>query len=261
MKPVFDEARLIAKRNTLAALKQTALHDSSYLHRMMCERMKERLKDVNCVPSSILQYGSGHCRLEFDKSTTTHADTSKSMLEMHKKPSKILLPSMQDLSLIENDSYDAAVSILSMHWLNDPSSVLKQLHSKVRTNSPIIGCFFAQDTLKELRSSLQLANAERKGGYTPHMSPMIRRAEWGSLLKSLGFQAITVDCEEIVVEYPSLIHLLNDLEAMGERNVKNEGGIGKDVLMSASSIYHKLYGRDNGVIPATFEILNFIAWT
>lgn len=41
---------------------------------------------------------------------------------------------------------------------------------------------FGEDTLYELRSSLQLADLERKGGIAPHISPFARIRDIGGLL-------------------------------------------------------------------------------
>jgi NADH dehydrogenase [ubiquinone] 1 alpha subcomplex assembly factor 5 len=40
----------------------------------------------------------------------------------------------------------------------------------------------------------------------------------GNLLNRAGFSLLTVDLDEIVVNYPTPFHLLQDLRAMGETN-------------------------------------------
>lgn len=39
-----------------------------------------------------------------------------------------------------------------------------------------------------------------------------------NLLTRAGFALTTVDVEDIVVEYPSMFHLVEDIEAMGDSN-------------------------------------------
>lgn len=46
---------------------------------------------------------------------------------------------------------------------------------------------FGEDTLFELRSSLQLSDLERNGGIAPHISPFTRIRDIGGLLNRLSF--------------------------------------------------------------------------
>lgn len=71
---------------------------------------------------------------------------------------------------------------------------------------------FGGDTLYELRSSLQLAELERKGGLSPHISPFTEIRDIGSLLTRAGFTMLTIDTDEIVVTYPSMFELMWDLK-------------------------------------------------
>jgi NADH dehydrogenase [ubiquinone] 1 alpha subcomplex assembly factor 5 len=51
---------------------------------------------------------------------------------------------------------------------------------------------FAGDTLFELRSSLQLAEMEREGGFSPHVSPFVQVSDIGGLLNRAGFTITTI---------------------------------------------------------------------
>jgi hypothetical protein len=108
------------------------------------------------------------------------------------------------------------------------------------------------ETLFELRTSLQLADQERTGGIGAHVSPMVGQSAlsatqicrsinsgkslrlmllcWtllprppdpkdvSSLLQRAGFTMLTVDVEEIMMGYPSMWELMQDLKDMGEGN-------------------------------------------
>lgn len=54
-----------------------------------------------------------------------------------------------------------------------------------------------------------------------------------------GFTSITVDVEDITVNYPSMWELIADLRDMGESNaiLGRRTAVGRDVLIAASSIY------------------------
>jgi hypothetical protein len=55
----------------------------------------------------------------------------------------------------------------SMH-----TGVLVQIKEALKPDGVFIGAIFGGDTLFELRTSLQLAEVEREGGVSPHVSPM-----------------------------------------------------------------------------------------
>ena len=71
---------------------------------------------------------------------------------------------------------------------------------------------FSGETLFEMRCSLQLAELERQGGFSPHVSPFVEMQDVGGLLNRSGFKMLTVDVDEIVVGYPTLFHLMEDLK-------------------------------------------------
>ncbi|KIR26422.1 hypothetical protein I307_04425 [Cryptococcus deuterogattii 99/473] len=83
-----------------------------------------------------------------------------------------------------------------------------------------------------------------------------------SLLNRAGFTSITVDVEDITVNYPSMWELIADLRDMGESNaiLGRRTAVGRDVLIAASSIYQEMYGNEDGSIPATFSIIFLIGW-
>jgi NADH dehydrogenase [ubiquinone] 1 alpha subcomplex assembly factor 5 len=81
-----------------------------------------------------------------------------------------------------------------------------------------LGSILGGDTLYELRTAFQLAETERDGGVSPHISPMVQHQETGSLLSRADFTLTTIDVDEITVNYPSVFELMADLRAMGESN-------------------------------------------
>ena len=107
---------------------------------------------------------------------------------------------------------------------------------------------------------MQLCDIERRGGITPHISPMVQHHQVGSLLQRAGFNLITIDVDEIIVNYPSMFELLEDLRGMGESNCMNDRQFSsKEYLFSCAAAYNELYGKD-GQIPATFQIVFMIGW-
>lgn len=122
---------------------------------------------------------------------------------------------------------------------------------------------FGGDTLFELRTSLQLADLERRGGVSPHVSPLADVRDVGGLLGKAGFKMLTVDVDDIIVDYPTTFALMADLQAMGESNAvlgREMGGIRREVLLANEAIYRELHGNEDGTVPATFRMIYMIGW-
>lgn len=159
--------------------------------------------------------------------------------------------------------FDLVLSSLSLHWANDLPGVLAQVNRVLKPDCPFVGAMLGGDTLFELRTSLQLAELERRGGISPRVSPLADVRDVGGLLQRAGFKMLTVDVDDIVVDYPDTFELMQDLQLMGESNAvlgREMGAIGRDVLLANEAIYHELHGNEDGSIPATFRIIYMIGW-
>lgn len=108
----------------------------------------------------------------------------------------------------------------------------------------------------------------------------------GDLLNKAGYTLVTLDADEIVVNYPGIWELMRDLRGliaqrlhtptqscllllyccclvgMGESSCswKRPLTLRRDVIRKAEEIYRDRYGNEDGSIPATFCILSFIGW-
>lgn len=163
----------------------------------------------------------------------------------------------------EANTFDAVLSSLSMHWINDLPSFLTQVNNVLKPDAPFLAAMFGGDTLYELRTSLQLADVERRGGVSPHVSPLADVRDMGGLLQKAGFKMLTVDIDDIIVDFPDTFALMQDLQAMGESNAilgREAGPIKQDVLLASEAIYRELHGNEDGTIPATFRLIYMIGW-
>ncbi|CCG22141.1 hypothetical protein CORT_0B04340 [Candida orthopsilosis Co 90-125] len=169
--------------------------------------------------------------------------------------------------LQESNAFDLVVSNLSLHWINDLPQCLANINRILKPDGLFMGTLFGGDTLYELRTSLQLAELERKGGISPRVSPLVRLNDVGSLLNKAGFSLLTIDSEDIVVGgFPDIVTVCEDLQAMGEQNavLSRANNLPKDVLLAANEIYKSLHGEvqpDGKVLlPATFNVIFMIGW-
>lgn len=174
-----------------------------------------------------------------------------------------VIPDLESLPYQPN-TFDAVLSSLSIHWVNDLPALLNQINTILKPDSPFIAAMFGGDTLYELRGSLQLADMERRGGVSPHVSPLADVKDVGSLLNRAGFKMLTVDVEDIVVEFPSTFALMQDLQAMGESNAilhREAGPLSREVLLANEAIYRSLHMEEGAPgIPATFRMIYMIGW-
>jgi len=166
------------------------------------------------------------------------------------------------LDVIPRNSQEAIVSCLSLHWVNDLPGALVQIKEALKPDGVFIGAIFGGDTLFELRTSLQLAEVEREGGVSPHVSPMADPRDMSNLMSRAGFTLLTVDVDEVRIGYPSMWELLNDLRDMGENNaiIGRRHLLHRDTLAAASAIYKELHGQEDGAVPATFQVIYMIGW-
>ncbi|KAF2884906.1 hypothetical protein ILUMI_21277 [Ignelater luminosus] len=167
----------------------------------------------------------------------------------------------------EPNSLDLVVSSLNLHWVNDLPGAFKRILNSLKQDGVFLASVFGGDTLYELRSSLQLAEIERRGGLSPHISPFTEVRDIGSLLSRAGFTMLTIDTDEIVITYPSMFELMWDLKGMAESNAATNRVIHlhRGTQFAAAAIYQELYGKydpetGKSTVPATFQIINMLGW-
>ncbi|KAF1766618.1 hypothetical protein GCK72_006576 [Caenorhabditis remanei] len=167
----------------------------------------------------------------------------------------------ETLDGFHENQFDLLLTSMSAHWINQLPQWMKKCNEILKPDCPFIGSMLAEDTLYELRCSLQLAELERLGGVSSHISPFVRSQDVGGLLSSAGFDMITLDSDEIEVGYPNMFALMYDLQLMAESHCtyRRNRTIRRDVLMAAEAIYQSMYSKD-GKYPATFKIVSFIGW-
>lgn len=164
------------------------------------------------------------------------------MLEITKIPDKTITYEKilidEETIPFKEESIDIVISNLSLHWINYLPLTFKLVANCLRKDGIFLASMFGGQTLYELRCSLQLAEIERKGGFAPHISPFVEPGDIGSLLQVTGFNMPTIDANQIVINYPSMFELIEDLQGMGESNCSwnRPLNLNKDILISAASV-------------------------
>lgn len=93
----------------------------------------------------------------------------------------------------------------SAGFVNVASSA--QIHQVLKPDGVFIGAMVGGETLYELRCSLQLAETEREGGFSPRVSPYTAVTDLGNLLGQAGFSMLTV-VSPVQVLVPGLLKRL-----------------------------------------------------
>lgn len=265
---------------------------ADYLKDEVARRLCERLLDIKRDYPRVLDVGANSCNvaralvapdLEQDPNMPgpaaplvsrvghlTAAESSESLLfrdaELDfNRDINMTREILQDEETLpfEPNSFDLVLSSMSLHWINDLVGLLAQINNVLKPDCAFMGAMLGGDTLFELRTSLQLAEQERRGGIGPHVSPLADVRDVGGLLQRVGFKMVGVDVDDIIVDFPDIFALMQDLQAMGEGNAvlgREMGPIGRDVLLAADAIYRELHGNEDGTIPATFRMIYMIGW-
>lgn len=160
-------------------------------------------------------------------------------------------------------SLDLIVSTLGLHWTNDVVGALIQARRALKPDGLFIGAFLGGVTLTELRQSLMAAEAEILGGAGSRVSPFADVRDAAGLLQRAGFVQPVADVDSVTVTYEHPLKLLLDLRAMGEASAlaeRHPRKLTRTLMARTFEVYAERFGRPDGRVPATFEIITLTGW-
>jgi len=266
---IFD--RNAKKSHKDIAAKAADFETYNYLKDEVGFRLADRIFDINknFKVAVDLGCGFGHVSKHLSKDVVEElimCDRSELVLEKASVPEDItscrkMVVDEEHLPFAD-ESIDIVLSSLSLHWVNQLPSTFTQIMKCLKKDGVFIGALFGGETLFELRGALQLAEIEREGGFAAHISPFTEIRDVGSLLNRAGFTMLTIDTDEICVNYPSMFELMHDLKGMAENNASwiRKLHLHRETMFAASAIYQELYGNPDGTVPATFQVIYMIGW-
>ncbi|XP_055347222.1 arginine-hydroxylase NDUFAF5, mitochondrial-like [Paramacrobiotus metropolitanus] len=268
---VFDRAAKLRQRERTVALPDFSTKTYDYIRSEIGYRVADRIKDVSRKFETAVDLGCGKGfiapHVYSDMVGKLHLiDSCQAILDV-----SAASPEVETIRCLHDEeaplpfaanSLDLVVSSLSLHWVNDLPGVFRNIWSTLKPDGCMIAAMFGGESLFELRSALQLAELEREGGFSPHISPFTSITDLGNLLNRAGFTLLTMDIDELTVMYPSMFELMWDLKGMGETNAawSRKLRLPRDTLLAAASLYRENYGNKDGHVPATFQILYMIGW-
>jgi SAM-dependent methyltransferase len=259
---VFDRQLLRLRRDRAAA----HIGAFDFLLRDVADRLVDRLALVKKEFPLVLDLGghhgvlSGKLQQRAGTQTVVCTDLSFGMAAQAAVPAVV---ADEEFLPFRRGSLDAAVSNLSLHWVNDLPGALLQIRQALKPDGLFLAAVLGGESLHELRASLMAGEAAATGGVSPRVSPFIDLRDMGALMQRAGFALPVVDSDMIAVDYSSPLKLMQDLRGMGASNAtfnRLMRPTRRSVIMEAAKAYHDKYADAQGRVPATFQVVYAIGW-
>ncbi len=262
---VFDR-RLLRQRRGRAA---RDLHAHDFLLKEIGERLCDRLSDIARSFPLTLDLGArdgllarmlgGRGGIE----TLIQSDVSliNARRTQQSGPSVV---ADEELLPFRAECFDAVLSNLALHWVNDLPGALVQIRNSLKPDGLFLATLFGTGTLSELRECLMEAELAELGGASPRVSPFADLRDAAGLLQRAGFALPVADVDTVAVTYGDFFALLRDLRGMGETNAlfdRLKHPTRRTIFARAAAIYQDRFSDGEGRLRATFQVLFLTGWT
>ncbi|MDG2313348.1 MAG: methyltransferase domain-containing protein [Alphaproteobacteria bacterium] len=266
---IFDR-KLLRQRRERA---NNSLPEHDFLFQELAKRLVDRLADIRRNFSLALDIG---CHNGFVAKEIKHlpkekidaliqTDVSTRMAKDSKNKTGITsIVADEEFLPFRDSTFDLIMSCASLHHVNDLPGSLIQIKRALKPDGVFLAILFGRSTLSELRQAWLVAESSKIDGASPRVSPFIDLREAAGLLQRAGFALPVADSDTLTVTYRNPIKLMSDLRGMGESNVmldRKRTPTGRDTLKTASQEYMTLFADNQGVIPATFQIIYLTGWS
>ena len=229
--------------------------DILYLFDYAQKNMVDKLQDIKKNFSTIAEIGRVPQHFEDNLKTLYGDDITYEYLDA---------PFFnQEIIPFTRDDYDAVLSNLCLHHMNDLVGFLIQSRMALKKDGVFMASLLGGETLTELKQSLTATETQFFGGISPRTAPMMDIRDAGALMQRAGFALPVIDREKITVTYKSALDLMKELKAMGQNNILNNQNkkiMPRDFFPRVASYYQDHFGNDDGTINATFEFYFLTGW-
>jgi SAM-dependent methyltransferase len=259
---IFDRALLTRRRDRAAA----RAISSDFLLDRTATALTDRLSLINRQFPVAVNLGAHHgllgrrLRRLPGIGLVVDADPAPRMLALCEGP-RVLAD--EELLPFRDGSLDLVVSALSLHFVNDLPGALAQIRRALKPDGLLLAAMLGGDTLTELRQSFLAAESELEEGASPRVAPFADVRDLGGLLQRAGFALPVADAEMLHVGYASPLDLMREVKAMGASNMlvaRRRIPMRRATFARACEIYVERFGRSDGRVTATFEVLTITGW-
>ena len=241
--------------------------EAAALQQEVGQRLLQRLDLVKIQPERILDLGSGTGRCipdlfaRYKNAGVVALDIALPMLEHARKRSRWLrrprcVCADAEILPFADGSFDLVFSNLMLQWCVQLETVFAELQRVLRPGGLLLFTSFGPDTLHELRGSWQQVD-----GFS-HVNAFLDMHDVGDALLRARFADPVMDVERLTVTYPDVWKLMRELKQIGAHNVtvgRPRGLTGRKRMRRLVEVYEQY--RSNGVLPASYEIVNGHAWS
>lgn len=278
--PQLFDTRAKALQKARAVLSQDYAR-YGYIREHMASTMIDRLHEVNTPLTNTIDLfcGTGYIHSQLNKPENTtirerigtlcQIDIHESLISRARENAgdssiageyQIYREDVQKQLDFEDGSVDCIISSGGLHWINDIPHLLHTLHRKLRPTGVLLLACLGNETLQELRISLQQAEQSLHSRLAPRTSPMLHTRDVANLLQRAGFGLPMVDVERFAVEYKDMWTVMRHVRGMGEGNCLREREVcTRGVFEEGDRVYGERFRYGEGV-AATWEVIYGIGW-
>lgn len=245
--------------------------EAAVLQREVAGRLLERLDVLRMQPQRILDLGSGTgygsraLAARYPKAQVVALDLSTAMLQQVRRRfsrwdrlrGRYALCCGDAAQLPFADAgFDMIFSSLTLQWCADLAAVFAEFRRVLRPGGVVQFATLGPDTLHELRKSWASVDD------AVHVNRFSDLHDVGDTMLHAGLAEPVLDMEYLTLTYRDCMGLMRDLKGIGAHNSNpgRPGGLtGKRRLQAMISAYEQ-FRREDGLLPATYEIVYGHAW-
>ncbi|WP_329742116.1 malonyl-ACP O-methyltransferase BioC [Dyella sp. A6] len=261
----FHVDRAQVRRHFGDAAQSYEKHDA--LQRETQELLLDRLNFYLETPSLVVDVGAGPGRgtallkKRWPKAQVVALDAALPMLRQAKRHSAWLKPFQRvcgDATALPlaDHCVDVLHSNLCFQWIDDLTALFAECVRVLRPGGLLVFSTFGPDTLKELRAAWAAADGH------PHVSRFLDMHDIGDAMINGGLRDPVLDVDRFTLTYSEPRKLLEELQGLGATNTdstRERGLTGKSRYRAMLAAYETMR-RDDGRIPATWEVVTAHAW-
>jgi malonyl-CoA O-methyltransferase len=240
---------------------------AAVLQSRVAEELLSRLEPFDFSPQRLLDLGAGTGRVtaelkrRYRRSRVIALDLAPGMLREAGRHQRLfrrferLCADAARLPL-QSGSIDVVFSNLMLQWCEPVDAVFAEVRRVLTPEGFFAFSTFGPDTLQELRRAWAEADS-----YS-HVNRFLDVREIGDALMRAGLREPVLDVDRTRLTYGDGLSLMRDLKSLGARNAtagRPRSLLGRARLQRVLSAYESF--REDGQLPATYEIIYGAAWT